>query len=101
MDPGETLGNSARFVALQRADEVPVKREIGELILLGQRFLDITFAECGLSAREQFAQIRRRPGFRDCQQMNFVGMTTGGGAAHGNTFTDSLQVGGDCCHIAA
>ena len=45
MDEGEATDRMAGLVPLQRADQVPLDRDVRELILLGERFLHPVFAD--------------------------------------------------------
>jgi hypothetical protein len=44
MDEGKATDRMAGLVPLQRADEVPLDRDLSELVLLGERFLHPVFA---------------------------------------------------------
>ena len=60
VDPVKVLGDGARLVRLQLADEVPRQRQVGELGELRQRFLQVVFAEIALAQLGHRADRVRR-----------------------------------------
>ena len=70
MHPVEVGGDLARLVALQRADQVPAELapQVGELVDLGERLLDVVLAEIALAGGERLAHGNTRTRLAHGQQ---------------------------------
>jgi len=63
---------------LQRADEMPLEREVGAGEYLVDRFLCIVLAKCALPDPRRLDYVRRRPGLADRQKADRLGVSTAG-----------------------
>ena len=70
--PVKVLGHQTGFVALNRADAVPLQGQIAQGVDLVHRFLDVVFAKSGLPSRMGLAHRIGAPGFGDSQELYAV-----------------------------
>ena len=96
--PGEVFGYLARFIALQRADEMPFQGQIAQCGHFCQRFLHITFAEFRLSGLECLAHSRVRKGFAYRQELDGLCWSAIFCRRSKDAMFNGLQGARDCCH---
>src|SRR5574343_181213 len=76
MHPSEMTSNRFGFVGLNWAYEMPADVERSELLLLGQRLLQVVFGKMSLPQTIQLCDITSRLGFADSQQLHTVFRST-------------------------
>ncbi len=78
LHPVEAFGNRAGLVGLDAADEVPLQVQVGELVHLGQSFLQIVFTEIrdagGCGQAHRFGRL----GLGNGDQSDRIGVPAGG-----------------------
>ena len=95
--PGEVLGDRARLVGLQPADEVPGERVVAQRRDLRQRLLQVAFAEILEAQAGRGGQRFRRLGLADRQECDRVALRPQAAAARATRSRTSVMRNGKFC----
>jgi hypothetical protein len=91
MYPLESLGDCASLVTLNRADEMPLKWKVIQVVDLLEGFLDVTLAEGSLATSERSSNIFGRKGLAYRHELDVFGSAASRGGSSADASGDSLQ----------
>ena len=92
------LGHRTGLVALQRADKMPLQRQIGQLRDLVDAFLDVVFTKGELAGGICLAYAIRRKSLADRQQLHLAGLPAGSQRRLPDALGHGLNCGFYCAH---
>lgn len=103
MHPVEALGDGARLVRLQRADEMPLElgAQVGERADLVDRFLHVVLAECALAGRVCGAHRVGGKRLRHREQRDRAGRAAGRAGGFVDAAMNGGEAGGEIGHGGA
>jgi hypothetical protein len=90
--------NQACFVALDRADAMPLQVEILQCLDFVYAFLDVVFAKCALPGRMGKSHLLHAKCFGHCEQMHTGAITASSQASGRNARFYELKILGNGGH---
>jgi hypothetical protein len=91
MYPLESLGDCASLVALNRADEMPLKWKVIQVVDLLEGFLDVTLSEGSLATSERSSNIFGRKSLAHRHELDIFESATSRGGSSADASGDRLQ----------